>query len=295
MKKLSKIYTLMLAALVVAGLASCNKEQSLEPDDSVLLATSIEVISSTPTSDAVFAVDVCSRNSKKDSVAFSTLPASVATYLTANYAGYTVKKSFKITTSAGAADGFAVIVIYNGKPVAIRFDASGNFIKVLEQRERGDLKGKGWRHGGRFEHRDGQHRDSIALSALPTPIKGYLNTNYAGDTLLHARAGKDGSIIVISKNNGLFATVFTSAGVFVKRDSLPAHPGRPTIVSVTDLPAKASAYLISTFPGYVFNKAFALKINNAVHGYAVIIDVNATRYAVQFDASGNFIKSKVIR
>lgn len=299
MKKLSKIRYFLLAVLVTAGLSSCDKEPLTNSEDNALLASSIEVIAASPTSDAVLAVNACPRGMQKDSVAFSTFPSTVSAYLNTNYAGYTVQKSFRILTSTGTVDSYVAVIQFNGKPVAIKFDASGNFVKVLEQRERGDCgrdgRGKGWHPGGRFDARGGDNRDSIALGSLPAGVTSYLKTNYPADTLLHARIGKDGSFFVISANKVLYATVFSSTGTFIKRDQLPPHPGKHVAISATDLPSSISVYLSATYPGYVINKVFAFKNNSSVQGYAVFIDVNGTRYALQFDANGAFVKVLPIR
>lgn len=63
------------------------------------------------------------------------------------------------------------------------FDASGILVRVLEQREKGELNGKGWHEGGCFGNRDGHHRDTVAVSALPATIPSYFTTNYPKDTL----------------------------------------------------------------------------------------------------------------
>ncbi|MDF3077222.1 MAG: hypothetical protein K0S09_1111 [Sphingobacteriaceae bacterium] len=299
MKKLNQFNDFLLAAVVAVGLSSCDKERLKDSPDSALLASSIEVIAAGPTSDAVVAVNACPKGMQKDSVAFSTFPSTVSAYLNTNYAGYSVQKSFRILTSSRTVDSYIAVIQFNGKPVAIKFDASGNFVKVLEQRERrdcnGDDRGKGWHRGGRFDARDGENRDSISLGSLPTAVKSYFATNYATDTLLHARVGKDGSYFVISANKVLYATVFSATGTFIKRDQLPPHPGKHVAINVTDLPARVSTYLAATYPGFVINKAFAFKNNSSVQGYAVFIDVSGTRYAIQFDASGAFVKVLPIR
>ena len=106
---------------------------------------------------------------------------------------------------------------------------------------------------------------------------------------------KDNSIIVLSINSGAYATVFDANGAFVKRAALPARAGRPASVTQESLPASALTYLSTTYPNYVFKHAFAIKANGAVAGYAVFIDANATKYALEFDASGNFVKVITIR
>ena len=179
---------------------------------------------------------------------------------------------------------------------AFLFDSNGNFVRVLEQRDKGDIDGKGWHDGGRFCDRNGLQKDTVALSALPTSILSYLAANYSTDTLVKAFQNRhDSSFVVISKNNGLFATVFDSSGNFVKRVTLPAPPGIAVGITQSALPANVLSYLSTTYPDYVFEKAFAVYNNsNVLQGYAVVLNANNTKYAVLFDSSGNFVSVKTI-
>ena len=79
-------------------------------------------------------------------VLFTSLPSTSTAYLTANYAGYTAQKAFVIKDTTGAVKGYVAIIQFNGKPVGVKFDAAGNFVRVLEQREGRDLNGHGWHH-----------------------------------------------------------------------------------------------------------------------------------------------------
>lgn len=171
----------------------------------------------------------------------------------------------------------------------------GAFVKVLEQREGHDLNGYGWHHGGAFDDRDGMRRDTVALSSLPSAITAYFGSNYAQDTLVRAYKNRDSSIVVLSTNNGAFATVFDANGAFIKRVELPAHVGHPNSVELSALPSATQTYLAATYPNYVFKHAFEIMQDGTLQGYAVFIDANATKYAIAFDASGNFIKAVTVK
>jgi len=222
------------------------------------------------------------------------LLSTITSYLTANYSGYTFQKAFKITNSAGTVTGYVVAISYNGKPVGLKFDVTGAFVSVLEQREPNDHQGPGWHPGGRFDNRNGLHGDTIAVSALPATIKSYFTANYSGDTLLHVVVTKDTSYIVFSANKGLFATSFSSKLVFVKRVQLYPRPIKTPVLAAA-LPAAITSYLGTTYSGYVFDKAFVEKVSGVVSKYVVLIDASGTRYAVQFDAAGTFVKSITIK
>lgn len=290
------------AALFTAALASCKKDTSAtDTATSAAIqaaAASVQAVavatSTTTTGDSVYVINTCSASQQRTPIDFSALPAAITSYLSTNYSGYTAVKAFSITDSAGTITGYVVIIQYNGKPVGIKFDASGNFVKVLEQREGHDLLGQGWHHGGCFDNRDGQHRDTVALSSLPAAVLTYMQANYASDTLLHAFINRDGNYVILSRNNGLYATVFTSAGTFISHLQLPAHGGNIAAVSESALPPAISSYLTATYPGYVFEKAFSLTVGGVLKNYCVVIDANNTKYALLFDASGNFVAVKLI-
>lgn len=309
MKTKTKISSvLVLLALFGMSITSCQKSTNLAPDSNQLanqigavsVVPSSNILSGTTTTsstDSVFAMDACHRDHKKNSVSQGALSATINTYLSANYAGYTFIKAFSTTLiSTNVLDSYVVAIMFNGKPVAIRFDASGTFVKILELKEGRDLDREDGHHeGGCFDNRDGKQKDSLALSALPLTIKQYFAVNFPQDTLKDARVVKDGSILVLSKNVSYFGTAFKADGTFIKRESIASHPGKGTIITADKLPAIVISYLSTTYPNYVFNKAFEHKDNGILKGYVVIIDANLTKYAVLFDATGVFKKAQPIR
>lgn len=302
-QQLKRTATYCIAAFfIMAAVTSCKKEVSGNTPDTLTVATTstsstIAVTATTNTAtgsatDSVYIINPCEKGTHRDSVAATSLPASIQTYLTTNYNGYTFNKAFAVKDTTGTVKGYVVIVNYNNKPVGLQFTADGTFVKVLEQREKGDLNGNGWHNGGRFQCRDGLHRDSVSLAALPTSVTGYLGANYASDTLVHAFRLADSGYVVLSKNSGIFATVFTKAGVFVARVALPV----PGVISaaVASLPSAGLNYLAATYPNYVLNKAFSVSVAGRLKAYIAVIDANNTKYCVLFDASGSFVVAKTI-
>jgi hypothetical protein len=282
-------------------LSSCNKENSVantgSTSQSVVSATqSIAVAAGTTSNDSIYVIHTCTHDHHLDSIAMSGLPAAITDYLTTNYSGYTFQKAYTDKDSSGTISGYVVIIQFNGNPVGLKFDASGNFINVLEQREGWDLTGDGWHEGGRFCDRDGRHRDTVQLGALPAGILSYFTSNYPQDTLVRAYINSDSSYVIFSKNNGAFATVFTSNGTFVSRVQLQSHDNENVSTVVQSaLPSAVQTYLSTTYPNYVFNQAFSFSENGTLLGYVVCVDANGTKYAVAFDASGNFVKAITIR
>lgn len=297
-------YALGIASLFLTACQKNNTSLSsagvTSTDATTATSSTIAVVASASvaTADSVYIVQPCQRGAHRDSIAQTDLPATVSSYLNANYVGYTFHKAFSIKDSTGTLVGYAVVIYYNDKPVGLEFDNTGAFVKVLEQRGGGDLNGRGFHHGGRFGNRDGKGADSVNLSALPPAITIYFNANYSSDTLLKAYKNSDSGYTVISKNNGLFATVFGVDGQFVKRTSLAPATNRAhwhtENIAQAALPAAVTTYLIATYPDYVFDKAFVVTENSTVQGYVVVIDANNTRYATAFDAAGGFIAAKTI-
>jgi len=238
----------------------------------------------------------CAPGYFRDSIAASALPSAITSYLDTAYNGYSFLKGYVIKDSAGTVGGYVVILSYNGKPVALLFDASGALVRILEQRETGDLNGgEGWHHGGRFHNRDGQHRDTVSLSALPAAITNYFVDNYPQDSLLKAFRTYDSGYVVISKDSGiLYATVFSSGGSFVKRMIIAAPDGQVASIDQTALPSSILSYLTTTYPDYVFEKAFSLTADGSIRGYLVVIDANNTKYGLVFDSSGTLLSAHTI-
>ena len=296
--KISHFIYLMAAATM--GITSCKKENSIAStatttDASATSATIAVAASSTLRStDSLYIIQPCPRGAVRDSIAAADLPASIIAYLAANYSGYTFNKAYSIKDSTGAVLEYVTVIYYNDKPVGVAFDSNGNFLKVLEQREKGDLNGKGWHHGGRFEGRGGIIKDTVSVSSLPATITAYYASNYPTDTLLKAFTNRDSSYIVLSKNDGLFASLFDANGSFVKRIELPSKPAIYQVRDLTAVPSSIVTYLEASYPNYIFKNAFALSLNGTIKTYIVVIDANDTKYALEFDATGNFVRVKAL-
>ena len=305
MKLVKKSFFICIAIAGSIFFTACKKDfsQTSEMDSAtaaaiqaaVLQTQSIPVaVSSTNSSDSVYALHACEEHSKRDSISFTALPTVIKTYLSTNYSGFSFKKSFKILEHSGSIKSFIAIIIFNSNPVALKFDADGNFVKVLELREGKDLLGHGWHEGGEFEHRDGAHHDTIPLSAIPVAVSNYFVSHYPTDTLLQAFKTRDNGIVIISRNKTLFSTAFNASGTFIEHEPIHNREGHVNQLEQAKLPSSILNYLSTTYPGFVFEKAFSLNENNTIKGYCVIIDANNTKYAVQFDGNGTFTAVKIL-
>jgi hypothetical protein len=291
-------YSWVLVLAVIFGLASCQKESGTKTTTTTTTTSStiastgaIAISLASGTTDSVYMVGCFGHHDKKDSIAFSTLPTAIGTYLTANYSGYTFKKAYAITDSAKTVINYIVVIKYNSALVGLKFTAAGVFVSTLEQRDGHDLQGPGWHHGGPFDNRDGKHRDTIALTALPAAVTSYFKTTYPTDTLLHASITPDNAYALVSKNNGLFITIIKATGTLIKRIQIDKHVGAHVAVTAANLPAAITTYLTTTYPGYVFDKAFSHSEGGVIKGYDVEITSNSTKYVIVFDATGTFVKA----
>lgn len=296
----TRIYLhLVVTGVLIMLYASCKKDASqsttttkkVTTPTSTSIAVAVTAATDSTTTDTIYMVNCFPPHSKKDSVAFSSLPSVIGTYLTANYSGYSFKTAFKIVDSVGTTTDYIVLIQYNGAPVGLKFTAAGAFEKVLEQQDGHQMRGEPWRPGRPFGDRSGPLKDTIALSAIPTEVINYFEKNYPSDTLLHAAITPDSTYILISKNNGMYATDITKAGKLVSRKELLPPGPAPKSLTSAQLPSAITTYLTTTYPGYVFNNAYALDGPGGNKGYDVFITENSTNYDVQFDSSGKFVKA----
>jgi len=303
-KLLASSKFICLAVALALGITSCTKNlssttsqtsTSTTSTSSTIAVAAVTADSPSTTTDSVYVIQHCAPGYFRDSIAASALPSAITSYLDTAYSGYSFLKGYIIKDSAGTVGGYVVIISYNGKPVALLFNADGALVRILEQREAGDISGEGWHHGGRFGNRDGQHRDTVALSTLPSAITSYFTGSYPQDTLLKAFRNYDSGYVVISKDSGvLYATVFSSSGSFIKRLIIAAPDGQVAAIDQTALPSSILSYLTATYPDYVFEKAFSLTADGSIRAYLVVIDADNTKYGLVFDSLGTLLSVHTI-
>ncbi|MBK0382129.1 PepSY-like domain-containing protein [Pedobacter sp. SD-b] len=295
----------LLLAFVALAFTACKKAEDATNSDNAITQNGAVAIAATESivgnlnavKDSVYAVGACLRDHRRTAVKAADLPLAITNYLNANYAGYAFIKAFSTNLLGNATiDSYVVGIIYNGKPVAVKFGADGSFLKVLELREGIDLRFNRDHHdGGCFDDRDGKQRDSLAIANLTQNIKAYMSSNYPSDTLKAAWLTKDLSIILISKNVTFFANIFKLDGTFITRNAIPTRVGADKQIQQSELPVSILSYLNTAYPNYVFKKAFSSTQNGSVKAYLVIVDANLTKYAILFDSNGVLISAKSIR
>jgi hypothetical protein len=165
-------------ALLLVGIISACTQTSVDSASSVSLADA-RIASVTSTS-AVSGT--CVKGSSETVVSASSLPAAVLTYLSTNYAGYTLVQAEQGTNLNGGATYYEVRFTYNGATKELHFDMTG---AVLAETGRGKGKDKGG-SGGNTEV-------VITADKLPAAALTYLTTNFSGYTLVQAEQGTNSS------------------------------------------------------------------------------------------------------
>ena len=219
---------------------------------------------------------------KPESISQANLPATIQTYLAANYGAYTFKKAFQQKNIDGTTKGFGVVMTgTDGTSVAVVFDANGNFLKANKIVQK-TAKVK---------------PDTLSQSALPAAIPTYLSANYPNYTFLKALSLKNadstvkGYLVRIMKSDSSKVGVsFDVNGNFLKEiiPKTKVH-SKPDSVSQANLPSAVTTYLTTNYANYTFGKAFSVKDTTGnIANYVVIIQANSNTYSVVFDGQGNF-------
>lgn len=137
------------------------------------------------------------RGSHRDSltkVAVATLPASITSYISTNYAGATVQMA-----ALDATRGYLVMIVQNDQRKTLVFNTDGSFKEELQRRLRGNFT-------------------KIDVATLPAAVTSYVSTNYAGSTISQAGKNTAGQFVVFVKpaSGRDVALLFAADGAFVQ-------------------------------------------------------------------------------
>lgn len=183
-------------------LASCN-QQDINADNSDDVFSAIEA-SAARTAAVNDTVTKGKCKGKLTSVDIATLPATITTYINANYAGSTIKFAGKDEKGQ-----YVVGVSLNSVETGLLFDANGVFVQTLT-------------HYGKKAK-----LTEVAVADLPASVGTYVTANYAGYTIKKAGKDADGNLIVgLSDGTNHKALKFDSAGVFKEELQIPPHGKR---------------------------------------------------------------------
>lgn len=141
---------------------------------------------------------------KCNRIDIASLPQAISDYVTANYAGTTIKKASQIT----AEDGSTKIIVRLDNRKALSFDDAGNFLGE----KTGHKKGKKHKKGPKGT------KESIAATDLPQAAQDYITANYAEQSIAEAYklTKEDGSIFYVAKLSNDTKVIFDASGTFIK-------------------------------------------------------------------------------
>jgi hypothetical protein len=137
-------------------------------------------------------------------VAVASLPATITSYVSTNYAGATIDRAG--TTTEG--NYVLHIVKADGTHAGLIFDSKGAFVEVRQ--------GKGGKG------------TEVALADLPAAITSYISTNYAGSTTVKAMTNPEGKFgVLITKADATKLMLgFNADGSFVGELSMDKKGGK---------------------------------------------------------------------
>lgn len=134
-------------------------------------------------------------------IAQSTLLPAITTYLTATYPGYVFREA-ETKLVNGVLTGYKVEIVQNNLKYHVLFDSAGKFVSV-------NAGGTGGGHDGNGNDGGVKGTDTPILQKdLPTAVRTYLTTNYAGYVYVSSVVEKDVAGTVMA-----YEVKFTSAGV----------------------------------------------------------------------------------
>ena len=186
-------YVMFAGVALMTMLAACN-QNAVDPNSSLTSARSGASTSTTSGTGTTGNTEVVITQDK--------LPAAVLTYLSTNYAGYSLVQAEQGTDSKGATY-YEVQFTQNGTTKELHFDANG----ALQANSGGGHGGHG--HGPSSTtatNGTGNTEVVITQDKLPAAVLTYLSTNYAGYSLVQAEQGTD------SKGTTYYEVQFTQNG-----------------------------------------------------------------------------------
>ncbi|MDI9878143.1 PepSY-like domain-containing protein [Flectobacillus longus] len=196
---MKKQLLLLLMAVVGLYMVACQSQDGATPSSDGDLEA-IQVSAARTAADSTTKTKCKGKLTPIDSTA---LPSKVISYINTNYAGAQVK--FAATDSLGQ---YVVGISLNSTHTGLLFDASGNFIQIIEK------------YGKKAK------LTAVDITTLPASVASYVTTNYAGYTIKKAGTNADGNLFVgIANDTTRVVLVFDSTGTFVKVADIPPMNG----------------------------------------------------------------------
>lgn len=203
----------------------------------------------------------------EDAIAVSSLLQSIRDYIAANYAGQTIKEAYKKTCK----NNLVQYEVELSDGTEVYFDANGQFIK--EEKDDDDHKSSG------------SNATIIAVTALPQTAQTYLNTQYAGKTVVKASKETltNGTVQYEVELSDGTEVYFDATGQFIKEEK----EGTETMIAVTALPQMTHDYITANYAGKTIIKAYKVTYSDGTIQYEVELNDDTELY---FDVNGQFIR-----
>ncbi|RXK49903.1 hypothetical protein ESB04_06945 [Aquirufa rosea] len=310
----NKIYTmkkqlLTLALVASIGLASCSKEDALNPSSDVtgfvsqnFIPTAVKTtVSNTfPSaqvdyyvlqSNSLYGANIVTSTTEAQVVvgksgdikeAFTRiteaeLPAAITTYLKGKYPNYTFIHAGKKTS--GTPVTYRVEIKADNTVYSILFDETGAVISTIEGKK-GEKGGKGM----------GAAVSQLALTDLPaavqSAISGYTFKNAVmrldanGVATYHIHAEKDGKVWDLK---------IDASGKILSSEEESKNDINITKTELTTLPQAIVDYLNKNAAGWTLKNAVSIQKDNVTIHYHVIVTIGGNSQAYMFDKDFNYV------
>lgn len=192
----------MIASLLGVFMLSCQRD-GLDPvNDSAFEAVTLSAARYSVEADPTTKMKC---KGKLTELAEADIPAAVNAYMSANYAGATLKFAAK-DESGNIVMG---LTLADGTHKGLLFDNAGTFKEELKH------------------YKEHAKLTEVAVADLPATITAYVSTNYAGATIKHAGKNEAGQFFVmVATTDKPVVLLFEANGSFSKALDKPMHHGK---------------------------------------------------------------------
>lgn len=192
----------MIASLLGVFMLGCQKDGLDPTNDTAFEAVTLSAARYSVEADPTTKLKC---KGKLTELAEADIPAAVNAYISANYAGATLKFAAK-DESGNIVVG---LTLADTTHKGLLFDSAGAFKEELKH------------------YKAHAKLTEVAVADLPATITGYVTTNYAGATVKHAGKNEAGEYFVMLAVGGKpVVLLFNADGTFNKALDKPMHRGK---------------------------------------------------------------------
>lgn len=302
--------------LLTLGLASCSKEDSLNPNSQIqdvpnqvvqavtaAYPTAQQVNFTVIKANSLYGADVQTTNSDKQLILDHTgkikesatqinqadLPKTIADYLEAKYKGFTFERAFKKTSGTL---GYRVDILFNAEHYALFFDEAG----ALTSEIKGMVGKKGERPGGPGGkggpgNRPAPAATQVAFTDLPAAVQSAISAytfknavimvDQNNVTRYHIHAEKDGTVYDLD---------FDASGKMLDSHQENGKGANITKTEITVLPDAIKNYLNTNASGWVLKNSVEVKKDNIAIHYHIVVSIGTSTSTYMFDSNFNLVQ-----